>query len=121
MSQRRVSAFAVVFTSMALAWPALADPPEDPTVTGSPQQVSACNVSSEAIEFTSSSVRLSSKAQVDLWDIAVWAKASPSRSIRLRGMTDRSNAADARASTVKIDLTQRGRIQPVVWDTRRTR
>ena len=115
MSQRRVSAFAVVFTSMALAWPALADPPEDPTVTGSPQQVSACNVSAAAIEFPSSSVRLSPRAQVDLWDIAVWAKANPSRSIRLRGMTDRSGDArsnarlsERRADAVKTYLTQQG-------------
>jgi outer membrane protein OmpA-like peptidoglycan-associated protein len=115
MSQRRVSEFAAIFTAMALAWPALADPPEDPSVAGNPQLVSACNVSAVEIEFPSSSVRLSSRAQVDLWDIAVWAKANPSRSIRLRGMTDRSGDARAnaalserRADAVKTYLTQQG-------------
>jgi outer membrane protein OmpA-like peptidoglycan-associated protein len=115
MSQRSVSAFVVAFISMALGWPALADPPADPTVPGNPQQVSACNISPEAIEFASSSTRLSSKAQVALWDIAVWAKANPSRSIRLRGMTDRSGEArsnarlsERRAASVKTYLTQQG-------------
>ena len=115
MSQRRVvSEVAVIFTAMALAWPALADPPEDPTA-GNPQLVSACNVSAAEIEFPSSSVRLSSRAQLDLWDIAVWARANPSRSIRLRGMTDRSGDARAnaalserRADAVKTYLTQQG-------------
>ena len=108
MNKRRVSALAVVFTSMALAWPALADPPENPTVAGSAHLVSACNVSAAEIEFSSSSVRLTSTAQVALWDIAVWAKANPSRSIRLRGMTDHSGDArsNARVSERRVDAVK---------------
>jgi outer membrane protein OmpA-like peptidoglycan-associated protein len=109
MCQTRGLAMAVVFTSMALAWPALADPPEDPIVAGNPSQVSACNVSAAEIEFPASSVWLSSGAQVALWDIAVWAKANPSRSIRLQGMTDRSaRLSERRVDAVRTYLTQQG-------------
>jgi OmpA-OmpF porin, OOP family len=115
MCQTRVSAMAVVFTSMALAWPALADPPEHPTVPGNAPQVSACNVSAAEVAFPASSVWLSSRAQLALWDIAVWANANPTRSIRLRGMTDRSGdtRSNARLSERRVDavrtyLTQQG-------------
>jgi outer membrane protein OmpA-like peptidoglycan-associated protein len=99
---------AVAFATMALAWPAVAGPPEDPAVAGNGRQVSACNVSAAEIEFPSSSVWLSSSAQVALWDIAVWVRADPSRSIRLRGMTDRSGdpRSNARLSERRVDAVK---------------
>jgi len=115
MRQGRVPAIAVVIASMALGGPALADPADNAAGAGGPKQVSTCNVSAASIEFPSSSVRLLIEAQMVLWDIAVWVRADPSRSIRLRGMTDGSGDArsDARLSDRQVDavrtyLTQQG-------------
>ena len=115
MRQRRVSTVVVAVATMALAIPALADPAADALGTAGPKPVSTCDVSAASIAFPTSSVRLLFKAQMVLWDIALWARADPSRSIRLRGMTDGSGDArsDARLSDRRVDavrtyLTEQG-------------
>lgn len=109
------SGWMVVLVSVTFALPALADPPRDAADLTDPETVSACNVSAAVIDFPSGSARLTPEARSALSDIVVWAGDNPARSIRLRGMTDRSgeprsNArlSERRAEAAKSYLTEQG-------------
>ncbi len=99
MTGKRISSIAVVFASMAMALPVLAE--SDAAPVGGERTVSTCDESGTLVEFRASSTRLSPGAKVALAEIATWAKDSRARSIRLRGMTDRSGNARENASLSK--------------------
>jgi hypothetical protein len=100
MNRKCLSSIAVVFTSMALALPALAEPPDAAPADGE-RTVSTCDESGTLVEFRASSTRLSPAAKVALAELAIWAKDSRARSIRLRGMTDGSGSVRANATLSK--------------------
>jgi outer membrane protein OmpA-like peptidoglycan-associated protein len=100
MTAKGISAIAVVFMSMAVAPPLLAEQPAAAPVDGE-RTVSTCDEAGTLVEFRARSTRLSPGAKVALAEVALWAKDSRSRSIRLRGMTDRSGNARANATLSK--------------------
>jgi len=117
MGWRTIRSLGVVCSTwMALTLPVFADPPGDFVPAGSGQQyLWTCNESPRVIEFRISSARLSREAKAELREIAVWAKEIPVRSVRLRGMTDRSGTgggnaklSERRANAVKSYLTTQG-------------
>jgi hypothetical protein len=116
MSWRTIRSFGVVCSGwMAMALPALADPRGDPAPAGGEQHLWTCDESAQVVEFRTSSARLSREARAELREIAVWAKDDAARSVRLRGMTDRSGTArgnaklsERRANAVKSYLTTQG-------------
>jgi len=105
----------VCSTWMALTLPALAAGPGDTAPASSRRNLWACNESAGLVEFRAGSARLSPEAKTTLGQIVIWASDDPTRSVRLRGMTDRSgnvraNAklSERRAKAVKSYLKRRG-------------
>jgi OmpA family len=119
MNRSKVSLLGVVWVGMAMTVPALADPAGGPTPVGPQTTETTCNEQPKDVEFRISSTRLSPEAKVALNRTAIWAKDDPTRSVRLRGMTDRSGSArtnaklsERRAAAVKSYLTRLG-VDPV--------
>jgi outer membrane protein OmpA-like peptidoglycan-associated protein len=96
MTAKWIAAMAVVFTSMAVAPPLLAERPSAAPADGE-RTVSTCDESGTLLEFRARSTRLSPGVKAALAEIATWAKDSRARSIRLRGMTDSSGSVEANA------------------------
>jgi peptidoglycan-associated lipoprotein len=97
MTGKFVSSVLVVFASMAIAPPVPAQR-SDAAPVDRDRTASTCDESGTLVEFRASSTRLSPEAKAALAGMAVWAKDSRARSIRLRGMTDGSGSARANAT-----------------------
>jgi hypothetical protein len=115
MNRSKVSLLGVVWIGMVMTAPALAGPTGDATAAGPQTTETNCNDQESDVEFRIGSTRLSSGAKLALNQTAIWAKGDPTRSVRLRGMTDRSGGArnnaklsERRAAAVKSYLARLG-------------